>query len=280
VDAFIASARQLLDIVAEDVFLARRALEIYELDDASDVRFSYGYLHPDDEHTLPKVQRVVESQNSIAALAPSVLTWNDVYTRLNVAEAAGFDVVHPTINVSITDPAVLAHLGTGGGLQFSIDTPDTPSSIFELKVNSLEIELDGASASAPVSFWIEHSGHWKMVPRPPTQSIAEFSLYPHVEVFTCKAATGKLSASIPAQPQSSEPGPPFAFWGRGVITDFRIFPDATAHNVDLSHLKALNLSCNCIGLIAQGAAPPAPATVRPPTRLLPSRSFQAAKLAA
>jgi hypothetical protein len=281
VDSFIASARQLVDIVAEDAFLARRALEIYELDYASDLRFSYGYLHPDDECSLSLLQRVISCQTSVASLAPSVLSWNDVFTRLNVAQAAGFDVVHPAIIVSITDPTVLVHLATGGGLEFSIDVADTPSSIFELKVNSLEIELDSASASAPVSFWIEHSGHWKMVPRPPNQTIVEFSLYPHVEIFTCKAGTGMLSASIPAQPQTStQPGPPFAFWGRGVITEFRIFPDASAQNLDLSHLKALTVSINCIGFLTQAAALPAATTVRPPARLLPSRSFQTAKLAA
>jgi hypothetical protein len=57
VDSFISMARQLTDIVAEDVFVARRSLEIYELDDASDVRFSYGYLHPDDDHSLVPLQR-------------------------------------------------------------------------------------------------------------------------------------------------------------------------------------------------------------------------------
>jgi hypothetical protein len=275
VDSFIANARLLLDIVAEDVFLARRALEIYELDDASDVRFDYGYLHPDDEHSLPLVQRVIGCQNSVASLAPSVLTWNDVFTRLNVAQAAGFDVVHPAITISITDPTALAHVSSGGGLQFSIDAAAAPASIFELKTDSLQLELDGVSASTTVLFWIEHSGRWNMIPRPPNQSsIVEFSLFPHVEIFNCKAGKGSLSASIPAHPQSStEPGPPFAFWGRGVITEFRIFPDASAHALDLSHLRSLNLTVGCIGLVAQGAAQPHPATVRPAPVLLPSRTF-------
>jgi hypothetical protein len=278
VNACISTARQLLDIVAEDVFFARRALEIYELDDASDVRFSYGYLHPDDDDNLDLIKRVNACQNSVAALAPTVLTWNDVYTRLNVAESSGFDVVHPAITVSITDPAVLAHLSSGGGLQFSIDPAATPAAIYELKVDSLEIELDGASATSPVLFWIEHSGHWKMVPRPPNQAtLSEFALFPRVEVFNCKAATGKLSASIPEHPASStEPGPPFSFWGRGVIADFRLFPDASAHGLDVSQLKALNLTIGCIGLVARGGAQPARATIRPATRLLPARKFKAA----
>jgi hypothetical protein len=195
-----------------------------------------------------------------------------------VAQASGFDVVHPAVTVSITDPAVLAHLSAGGGLQFSIDAAATSSGIFELKVDSLEIELEGASAASSVLLWIEHSGHWKMIPRPPNQSsLVEFSLFPHVEVFNCKPAKGTLSASIPAHPRfSSEPGPPFAFWGRGVIADFRIFPDASAHDLDLSQLKAVRLILNCIGLAAQGAVQPTPPAVEPAPLLLPSRTFPAA----
>ena len=279
VDSFINMGRQLMDIVAEDVFVARRALEIYELDDASDVRFSYGYLHPDDDHSLPPPQRVTQSQKSVAALAPAILTWNDIFNQLNAAQASGFDVVHPAISISITDPVVLAHLSTGNGLQFSIDVDATPSSIFELKVNSLELELDGASATSPVMFWIEHSGHWKMVPRPVASAhtdaaLAEFTLFPHVEIFNCKASAGTLSATIPENPQSSaEPGPPFSFWGRGVIADYRIYPDPSARGLDLSKLTALKLSISCIGFARQGAAQSPPKVLKPVPVLLPGRTF-------
>jgi len=189
-----------------------------------------------------------------------------------VAQAGGFDVVHPAVTVSISDPAGLAHLASGGGLQFSIDGAAAPSSIFELKVNSVELELDGASAASPTLLWIEHSGHWKMVPRPPHQgAVVEFALFPHVEVFNCSPGKGILSASIPGHAQSpSEPGPPFAFWGRGVIADFRVFPDASARDLDLSQLKALKFTFNCIGFVAQGAVQPSHATIKPASLLLPT----------
>jgi hypothetical protein len=279
VDSFINMGRQLVDIAAKDVFLARRALEIYELDDASDVRFSYGYLHPDDDQSLPPPRRVTQSQTSVAALAPAILAWNDTFNQLNTAQASGFDVVQPAISISITDPVVLAHLSTGNGLQFSIDVDATPSSIFELKINSLELELDGASATSPVMFWIEHSGHWKMVPRPVASAhtdaaLVEFTLFPHVEIFNCKASAGTLSATIPENPQSSaEPGPPFSFWGRGVIADYRIYPDPSARGLDLSKLTALKLSISCIGFARQGAAQSPPKVLKPVPVLLPGRTF-------
>ena len=268
VSTFIGSARRLLDILAEDAFLARRALEIYQLEHPSDLRFDYGYLHPDLDHSLPPPARVTQSQNSIAALAPSVLTWNGLFTRLNDAQAAGFQVVHPAIAVSITDPAMLANLSGGNGLQFSIDANAMPVSIFELKANSLQLELDGATASEPAQFWIEHSGHWQMASR--LGGMVEFTLFPHIEVFNCNAATGKLTATIPAQPQTStEPGPPFSFWGRGVIGDWRIFPNVGTRGLDLSGLKSLKLTIQCIGFAALGAPAPTALLVKPVTTSLP-----------
>jgi hypothetical protein len=244
VDFFIAAARHLVDIVAEDVFIARRALEIYQLDRADDLRFDYGYLHPDQDHSLTPLARVTQSQNSVSALAPSILTWNDLFNRLNVAQAAGFQVVHPAISFSITDPALLAKLSMGG-LQFSIDSSAMLPSVFELKVNSMQLTLEGASASKLAIIWIEHSGHWRMASRKGGQ--VEFSLFPHIEAFNCDPATGKLMAKIPAQPPSAaEPGPPFSFWGRGVVADWKIFPDASSVGLDFSKVTALNLTVQCI----------------------------------
>ena len=275
VDVLIASARHLADIVAEEVFLARRALEIYQLDDASDVRFDYGYIHPDLERTLPPLKRAEACCQSALELPASILTWNDVFLKLNAAQTGGFDVVHPAVAISITDAVALAQLQAGGTLQFTIPVSATPASIFELKVNSLAIELEGASASSPALLWIQHSGNWQMVRRPnpaqPDQApIANITLFPHSETFNLNAGQGNLAASIPATPpSSSEPGPPFSFWGRGVIADWRIFPDPSTTSLDLSHLTAIQLTINCIGLAVQGSAPSATIpVVRPVVTLL------------
>jgi hypothetical protein len=190
--------------------------------------------------------------------------------------------VHPVVSISITDPAALAQLRAGGGLQFTIPRSATPASIFELKVNSLSIELEGAKAASPVILWIEHSGNWQMVRRPnpsdPAQApVAGFTLFPHAETFNLNAGQGKLAAQIPAVPQSSsEPGPPFSFWGRGVIADWRIFPDASATALDLSQLTAVRLTINCIGLVAQGSATPPNPALQPIVTMLPARSQPAA----
>jgi hypothetical protein len=269
-------ARQLAGLVAEDVFVARRALEIYQLEDASSVRFDYGLLHPDVDRDLvtDPLKRVQLSLQSVTTLPTDVITWQNIFVRLNEAQTAGFDVVHPVIEVVIDDTSALDQLRGGGGLRFSVGIGPSPASatipanIFELKVGSLELELIGASATASTLVWVQHSGHWLMARRPtpaiPHPPAVEFTLFPHVEAFNLKASTGVLRASIPAQPASNvDPGPPFSFWGRGALADWALFADASATALDMSGLSAVKLSIGCIGLVPQGTVVPPVVELRP-----------------
>ena len=262
-------ARKLADLVAEDFFIARRALEIYQLEDASSVRFDYGRLHPDqDNDLLPQpVERAQVSLQSVAALPADIITWHDIFVDLNESLSAGFDVVHPVVEVTIDDPAVLASLQQGKGVRFSVGigpnpaTGTLPSNVFELKVDNLELELTGASASGAATMWIQHTGHWFMKRRPtadnPDPQDVEFTLFPHLEAFNFQAGTNGLSAKIPAQPQSNvDPGPPFSFWGRGVLADWHLFTDSSSNALNLSLLTAIRLTMGCIGLVAQGTQAP------------------------
>jgi hypothetical protein len=269
-------ARRLADLVAEDIFVARRALEIYQLEDASSVRFDYGLLHPDADNDLASqpLKRVQLSLQSVSALPADVITWNNIFVQLNEAQTSGFDVVHPAIEVVIEDSTALAHLRQGGGLQFSVGIGPTPVSatipanIFELKVDNLNLELVGASATGAAVLWVQHSGHWIMVRRPspavPNPPDIEFALFPHVEAFNFRAGTTTLNAAIPAQPQSNvDPGPPFSFWGRGVLANWVLFPDSSASALNLSALSAVKFTVGCIGLVPQGTVVPVVLRVTP-----------------
>jgi hypothetical protein len=269
-------ARNLADLVAEDIFVARRALEIYQLEDASSVRFDYGLLHPDVDNDLASqpLKRVQLSLQSVSALPADVITWNNIFVQLNEAQTSGFDVVHPVIEVVIEDSTALAHLRQGGGLQFSVGIGPTPVSatipgnIFELKVDNLNLELIGASATGAALLWVQHSGHWIMARRPsptvPHPPDIEFVLFPHVEAFNFRAGTTTLSAAIPAQPQSNvDPGPPFSFWGRGALADWTLFPDSSASALTLSALSAVKFTIGCIGLVPQGTVVPTVLRVTP-----------------
>jgi hypothetical protein len=161
VTQMIAVVQALADKVADDIFIARRALEIYQLEDASSARFDYGWLHPDQDASLKAdvtIQGTVlwaqQYVQKIGKMSLDVITWNDIYNALNITETAGFDVVHPDVEVTIDDPAALASLRSGAGILFSVGIGPDPTSavnadgVYELKVNSLSLELTGASLRA------------------------------------------------------------------------------------------------------------------------------------
>jgi hypothetical protein len=135
--------------------------------------------------------------------------------------------------------------------------------MFELEVGALGLTMVGASSTQSANIWITHSGDWR-IKRRTDGSIATMDLLPRSEVFGCSAATGTLTASIPAQPQSSaETGPPFSFWGRGVATTFRLRL-AQPSPVNLSNLSAIHITIDCIGYAPQGSG-----ALTPPGELRP-----------
>jgi hypothetical protein len=284
VGVMLAMARNLSDLVAEDIFIARRALEIYQLEDASSVRFDYGWLPPDQDNDLmlQPLQRAQLSMQSVGTLPADVITWNNIFVDLNESLSSGFDVVHPAIEVVINDAAALAQLRQGAGLKFSVGIgPDPasanlPNNIFELKVDNLALELDGVSASNASRLWIQHGGHWIMKRRPapdnPTPQDVEFTLFPHIEAFNFAAGAGVLHSIIPAQPPSGvDPGPPFSFWGRGALADWTLFTDSSAGALNLTGLSAIRFTIGCIGLVAQGTPAPTVLNVTPGVVTVPAK---------
>jgi hypothetical protein len=268
-DLLIRSARDIVDMVMEDVFLAQRAREIYQLDRLADLRFDFGYLHPDADRDLTPAKRASESLTSLSGMAIQVLAWNQIFEQLNTAQI-GFDVIHPQLSVAITDPVKLKEFGNGSTLDFSIDMVEVPEKMFELKVNALTLELRGASSAESANIWMTHSGQWSMNRRT-DGTVAALLLLPRSELFACPPGVGTLEAKIPANPQpSSEPGPPFSFWGRGVVTTFGL-QVAQPSVIDLSQLNAIHLTIDCIGYTPQGGGGITHlTTLEPEVRVLPT----------
>ena len=248
----IRSARDIVDMVMEDVFLAQRAREIYQLDRIADLRFDFGYLHPDVDRSLTPAARASASLTSLSGMAIQVLAWDQIFQQLNTAQI-GFDVIHPQLSVTITDAAKLQEFANGATLDFSIDLADAPDKMFELKVNAMSLEMVGATSAQSANIWVTHSGQWSMKRRT-DGSITDLLLLPRSELFACSPGVGTLKAKIPANPQSpAEPGPPFSFWGRGVATRFGL-QVAQPSVIDLSQLTAIHLTIDCIGYARQGSA--------------------------
>jgi len=248
----IRSARDVVDMVMEDVFLAQRAREIYQLEQITDLHFDFGYLHPDADHSLTPAARASASLTSLSGMAFQVLAWNQIFQQLNTAQI-GFDVIHPQLSVTITDTARLQEFADGATLDFSIDLADIPDKMFELKVNAMSLEMAGATSVQSANIWVTHSGHWSMQRRT-DGSITDLLLLPRSELFACSPGVSTLRAKIPANPQSpAEPGLPFSFWGRGVATRFGL-QVAQPLVIDLSQLTAIQLTIDCIGYATQGSA--------------------------
>ncbi|MGJ5815318.1 hypothetical protein [Paludibaculum fermentans] len=264
-DLLIRSARDIVDMVMEDVFLAQRAREIYQLDSIAGLRFDFGFLHPDVDRSLSPATRASSSLTSLSGMAIQVLAWDQIFQQLNTAQI-GFDVIHPQLSVTITDAAKLQAFAGGATLDFSLELTDMPDKMFELKVNAMSMELTGATSAQSANIWITHSGHWTMKRRT-DGTTAELILLPRSELFACSPGVGTLKSKIPANPQSSsEPGPPFSFWGRGVATTFRLQVSLPSV-IDLSQLSAIHLTIDCIGYAVQGGGSAIPIhALRPQVR--------------
>lgn len=248
-DLLIAAARSVVEMVAEDVFLAQRAREIYQLDRLDGLRFDFGFLHPDADRSLSPAQRASACLVSLSGMAPQVLAWNQIFTHLNTAQL-GFDVIHPQLSVTITEPARLQDLVSGRSLEFSIDLGAVPERMFELKVNAMTLELTGATSAQSSNVWVTHSGTWQMNRRG-GDGVADLILLPRSELFAFSPGGSPLRAKIPANPSPAEPGPPFSFWGRGVVTTFRL-QLAQPSALDLSVLSAVRVTIDCLGYARQG----------------------------
>jgi hypothetical protein len=251
-DLLIRAARQVVDMVMDDVFLAQRAREIYQLEGTPNLRFDFGYLHPDTERSLSPALRAAATLASLAGMPIQILAWNQMFQQLNSAQI-GFDVVHPQLSVSITDPAQLQAFASGSALRVTIGLESVPGGMFELKANALSLQLNRAVTSQSANIWVTHSGEWTMNRRT-DRSVTTMLLRPRREVFAIAAGSGILTSSIPANPQSnSEPGPPFSFWGRGVATTFML-ELVQPSTLDLGQLTAIHVTVDCIAFAPQATA--------------------------
>lgn len=247
----IRSGRRLVDMVMDDVFLAQRAREIYQLEGTPDLRFDFGFLHPDIDRSLSPALRAAATLTSLSGMPIQVLAWNQMFQQLNSAQI-GFDVIHPQLSLTITDPAQLQAFAGGSALRFVVGLANVPNGMFELKANALTLQMTGASTPQSANIWVTHSGEWNMKRRT-DGSVTTVLLRPRREVFAIAAGSGTLSSSIPAHPQSnSEPGPPFSFWGRGAATAFTL-EIAQPSTLNLSQLSAIHVTVDCIAFAAQGS---------------------------
>jgi hypothetical protein len=155
----IKNSRQPLDVIIRNAFLAARAVEIYTLADLSnEIRYDYGYLHPDRDDDPPSVQLLGDYQLSRANL-PGLVNYANRYVAYNSDPSQ----IHSVKNLkfsSKTDPGFIEAFKAKPDFTFRIALDDLPPNQFEATIENARISLKGVSAGTQ-SFTVilEHGGH-------------------------------------------------------------------------------------------------------------------------
>jgi hypothetical protein len=230
----LGNTQRFMDLLIEYAFLATRSLEIYTLADLSDeLRFDYGYIHPDEEEDLSIAALTIAYQNSWSQFVKFIF----LQQRFDRYFASG-DFVHDIFRVTVTDKDTLDDFKASRNLTLLINRDELPSRRFETKVESVHISLVGANANSPsISCVVEHSGRYTEFKR--DGSRAELVLGPRAAVIQAAVSPLEFRGGVTgSDPQT------LAFWGRGLATAWHLLiePDEIASGqVDLSGVSKIEV---------------------------------------
>lgn len=231
-----------MDIVMKYAFFAARALEIYTLADLSaDIRYDYGYVHPDQEADhrdglLPLLKLIAAYRSSWARFV-GIIALRNRYDSYFGSGTVVRDKVFLTVDGG-TDPIRLEQFRQTRHLILLVDLEDLPPTRFEAKAAYALLSLVGATANVPaLSCIVEHSG--RSSSRRRDNTVAELVLRPRATVVQ----TAKTGLAFTGAHAGIDPGE-LSFWGRGVATGWHVFiePDEmTRRDVDLTGLTSIEL---------------------------------------
>jgi hypothetical protein len=236
----IRSAQGYMDTLIKYAFLAARALEIYTFADlSSEIRYDYGYLHPDREEDL-----LVDDAKSLEQLLAEYTTsWSRFVGIVNYRNRyeqyfLGANLVHDIKFISIRDPQTLANFRATHDLSLQVDLSELPPSRHEAKAEAVYLALVGVTAAAPaVALIVEHSGTYEVALR--DGSTRHLVLHPRPTVTTAsKSALQLAGAAVGTSPLD------LPFWGRGVSTTWHLSVEDSeilTNQVDFSQLSELQI---------------------------------------
>ena len=236
----VRSAQGYMDTLIKYAFLAARSLEIYTFADlSSEIRYDYGYLHPDREQDL----LADDAKSLIQLLAEYTASWSRFVGVVNYRNRyeqyfLGANLVHDIKFLSITDAQTLADFKATHDLSLQVELGELPPSRHEAKAEAVYLALVGVTAAAPaVTLIVEHSGSYDVTLR--DGSTRHLVLHPRPTVTTAsKSALQLAGAAVGTSPLD------LPFWGRGVATTWHLsIEDAEilTNQVDLSELSELQV---------------------------------------
>jgi hypothetical protein len=223
-----------MDVLIKYAFFAARALEIYTFADMSnEIRYDYGYIHPDREEELPLPQLIDEYVASWSRLV-SVVTYRDRYEQYFI----GPSLVHDIHYLVVEDAQRLADFRASRDLYFNVALSDLPASRFEAKVEAVYLALVGATASAPaITVIVEHSGDYQVRKRDSTT--AELVLRPRSSVVLAAESNLQYGGGASGTSPSG-----FSAWGRGIAAVWHLYiedAERLRDQVDLTNLTKIQI---------------------------------------
>ena len=247
----ILSTQTYIDVLQAIAFRAQRSVEIYTLrdDEAAQVDFSSGYLHPDDEHNFADGE-----MDSVELIAKYSASWQGHLKPINLqsdytayfAGGAGFDLIADWLYLSFTDPEQLARFQATQELRFIVDLSDdffAPDE-FEAKIEAVHVGLVGATSSAPtVTCKVRHGGLYLSKKRGGSE--VKMVLERHVTQNGASKTPLQVAAITPTTGAATVTAPAtLSFWGRGVAGDWEIEVtpfEVTSKGVDFKKLKEIQV---------------------------------------
>jgi hypothetical protein len=237
--ALIRIGQRYLDLLTRYAFECARALEIYTLADLSgEIRYDYGYIHPDIEQDYE--DGVKSRADLVAAYTASWAPLLTLNYRLRYDRYFQAGTWTPDSYFRVFDDApVLAEFKRSHQLVFTVGLADLPQSRYEAKVTGVRLSLVGAASAAPaISCFVEHSGRF-VEKRLSDGAPQEMALAPRRAVVQAgKTANTFTGAVIGTDPRT------LGFLGRGVASTWTIFVEAeelARKNVDLSGLTRIEV---------------------------------------
>jgi hypothetical protein len=255
----IRSAQRYMDILIKYAFFAARALEIYTYEDkSSDIRYDYGYIHPDTEEDLilnPTIERDGRKRSSFIPLIEQyVNSWKQFVDILLLQDSyekyiSSGDQVGDIHFISFTDQQILSQFKQTANLFFVVDLKDLPQSRYEAKVKSVHIYLENVKSNAPaITLIVEHSGIYKAKLRE-DDNIIQVVLKPH----RATALSARDPPNFGGETLGDSPKE-LSFWGRGVATSWHIYieqDEIASKQIDLSQLSKIEVSISYRSFLVQ-----------------------------
>jgi hypothetical protein len=233
------SAQHYMDMLSRYAFLSARAVEIYTLADLSDqIRYDYGYIHPDRESDydggfISVAQLIGEYQLSWGQHVGVVSNYRVAYDNY----FRSWNWVDDFHRISITDPEALSEFKRTYGIRFTV-RPSDLSLRLEAKVDSVYVAFIGATSdSGVISTVVEHSGLYYQNRRDGTE--VRIALKPQAAIAIARIVRLESPGGVVgSSPQN------IGFWGKGVAAGWYVYIESEelrAQNVDLSGVKEIQI---------------------------------------